>query len=503
MRRVILTLTLALVSSLCLAGALVHPGWAFFGYFLISFGRPGELDWSLLGRPLSLPLVAASLVGSVLHIWRHGYPKVSSIQMRILGLMLLHFYVSGKVLESPYLFLIGHSRPVKSFELWGKFDFYWKLFLVLWLASRTLLDLKWIHRMLLAFAACAGLLAVWANYHYFVLHTYPITGPGPPIGISSGVFADRNDFCILLSMGMVACWYMALLSKRWYFKGGWLAFLPFLLHAILLTESRGGLMGAGVGMFVCTWRSKYRWSLTLGGVFGLVLALLFFTNAALLERYGTIKNFEGDASAMGRLNSWNVGWRIMWGNPFFGAGLENYVELFYDYSDWKPRFATGNDGGQHLVQDVEYEIHRARQAHNMWVQRGGECGVVGIVLLAWLVLSVPFDVFRVRRWLAELRGRKALDDETYERARALANCLDGLMLPYLLTGFFLSMEDFEGLYLMALLTHCLTNWVRHVRDGAAAGQAPTGGPSASAGPDTSLPPPRRELPRAPRTLGGT
>ena len=483
----ILLVTFVLIGALGLLGLVVHPGWALFGYFLVSFGRPGELDWTLFGRQMSLPLVACALVGSVVHIVRHGYPKVGSMQLKLMALMLLHLYIAGKVLESPYISLVGHSRPVRSQDMWDKFDFYWKFFLVLFVGSRVLLDLKWIHRMLLAFALCGGLLGVWANYHYFILHTYPITGPGPPIGIPGGVFADRNDFCIMLSMSMVACWYMAVLTPRWLLKGVWLGFLPFIFHAILLTESRGGLMGAGVGMMACTWRSRHRWLLTFGGMAGLVVALLFFTNAALLERYGTIKNFEGDASAMGRLNSWNVGWRMMWGNPLFGAGLENYVELFYDYSDWRPQFTIGPDGTQHLVQDLEYEINRSRQAHNMWIQRGGECGVVGLALLAWFVATIPLDVFRVRRWLHELRGRNAIDADTAHKALALANCLDGLMLPFLLTGFFLSMEDFEGLYLVALLTHCMTNWARHVRENAP--QDVPRGPVTAA--PRRLPPPRR------------
>lgn len=469
--------TYALVAIFGLLGVVVHPGWALFGYFSVAFGRPSELDWSLFGKSLSLPLVGAALLGTGVHVLRHGWPKGGSLQMKLLTLMLVHFVVAALILQSSFVQLVGHSRPVRPQELWDKFDFYWKMYVVMWLGSRVLVDLKWVHRMIIAFALAGGGLAVWANYHYFVLHTYPITGPGPAVGIPGGLFADRNDFCILLSMSMVACWYAGMLSTHWLRRGAWLAFLPFLFHAILLTESRGGLMGAGVGLGVCAWRHKHRWLLTIGGTVGMALALLFFTNDALLERYGTIKNFEADLSALGRLNSWNVGWRMMWGNPLFGAGLENYTELFYDYSDWRPQWRVGTDGHDHLVMDDEYEVKRARQAHNMWIQRGGETGVVGLLILMWFIASVPVDVFRVRRWLTALRTRGALDDHAFEYAFTLANCLDGLILPYLLTGFFLSMEDFEGLYLVAMLAGCLTTWTRNARDAAdAADRARVGAP---------------------------
>lgn len=456
----------ALLGLFGVLGVFVHPGWAMFGYFAVAFARPSELDWSLFGRSLSLPMVAAAVLGTGVFVLRRGWPRGGSLQMKILTLMLVHFAVSGLILESSFVQLIGHSRPVRPAELWGKFDFYWKMYVVIWLGSRVLVDLTWIQRMLVSFSLCGGFLAVWANYHYFVLHTFPITGPGPAIGIPGGLFADRNDFCILLSMSMVGCWYMATLARNWAVRGAWLAFMPFLLHAILLTESRGGLMGAAGGLAVCAWRSRHRWLFTVGGAVGMAGALLFFTSASLLERYGTIKNYEEDASALGRLNSWNVGWRMMWGNPLFGAGLENYVELFYDYSDWRPTWRTGSDGHEHLVMDTEYEINRARQAHNMWIQRGGETGVLGLAILIWFIASVPVDAFRVRRWLTALRARGAIDEDTHEQAHQLSLCVDGLMVPFLLTGFFLSMEDFEALYLVAMLTGCLTTWTRRVTQAA-------------------------------------
>ena len=480
----ILWVTYAMIAACGLLGVAVHPGWSLFGYFVVAFGRPSELDWTLFGKSLSMPLVAATLIGAVVHALRHGFPRGGSLQMKLMGLMLTHFAVSGLVLQSSFVQLIGHSRPVHAQELWDKFSFYWKMFLVMWLGSRFLVELKWVHRSLMAFALCGGGLAIWANYHYFVRHTFPITGPGPAAGIPGGLFADRNDFCILLSMSMVGCWYMAMLSRRWYLRVAWLGCLPFLLHAILLTESRGGLMGAAVGLGICAWRNKHRWLLSLGGTVGLAASLMLFTSDSLIERYGTIKNFEEDASALGRLNSWNVGWRMMWGNPLFGAGLENYTELFYDYTDWRPRWKVGSDGLEHTVLDVEYEIKRARQAHNMWIQRGGEAGVLGLLILIWFIASVPVDVFRVRRWLSQLRSRGRIDDETHRYATELANCTDGLILPYLLTGFFLSMEDFEGLYLIAMVAGCLTSWTR--RQLAVVDQAARAARSVP-------PPPRREL----------
>lgn len=463
---VLLALVYAVVGIFGLLGVFVHPGWAVCGYFAAAFGRPNELDWSIHTARISMPMVAAAGIGAVFYFMRRGYPKVGSLQMKLITLMIIHMAVAGWILESSWVQVLGHSRPVQSADLWNKFEYYWKMYVVLWLTSRVVVEEGWVERLFGTFALCGGLLGVWANYHYFVLNTHPITGPGPPAGIFAGIFEDRNDFCLYLSMSMVACWYMAVLSKSLFWRAFWLAFEPFLLHAILLTESRGGLMGAALGIGVCAWRSKYRWSLTVGGVAGMALVLLFFTNDALLERYGTIKDYEGDASALGRLNSWSVGWRMMWGNPLFGAGLENYIDLFYDYSDWRPTWTTLEDGTPWLVQDVEYEINRARQAHNMWLQRGGETGLLGLAILAALVVSIPLAVRQARGWLTSLQHAGRISDERFDRLCNLTYAIDGTLLPYLLTGFFLSMEDFEGFYLVAVLCGAVVTLIRREYDAA-------------------------------------
>ncbi|MSP74206.1 MAG: hypothetical protein EXR76_18900 [Myxococcales bacterium] len=196
---------------------LVHLGWAIFGYYLAAFGRPNELDWTLADAQLSLPLVAAAVMGTVVQAMRHGWPRGRSTQLFVIVLMLAHFIVSALVLESSLAQLTGHTRSVDGDLMWGKIESFLKMGVLL------------------------------------VLHTHPITGPGPPLGMASGIFGDRNDFCMMLSMSIVMCWYMATLSRGLLFKLGFLAFMPFLFHAILLTESRGGLRGAGVGLLLLIW----------------------------------------------------------------------------------------------------------------------------------------------------------------------------------------------------------------------------------------------------------
>ncbi len=452
----------ALVALFCGLAIVAHPGWAFVGYYLGAFLRPNELSLNLYGVPLAMPLAAAALVGSVLWWFRKGYPRERAIQPIILLVMLGHFYLSAVLLESALAPVFGHERPVDSAALWRKFDIYLKMFLVIVIGSKALQSENWVHRILTTVGTAGAFLGGWANYHYFVLKTYPITGPGPAIGLGGGIFADRNDFCMFLSMSIIICWYLAFLTKRWWMRMVWLGTMPFLLHAILLTESRGGLLGAAIAFLYIAWRSKRRKLMFVGVTVGLAVALLFFTSDSLMARYGTISDYEQDASALSRLNTWRTGWRIMWGNPLFGVGLENFLEVFYDYSDYQPTWIL-KEGVWQIRADFDYEAFQARQAHNMWIQRGGETGVLGVLILLWFVVSIPVDSRRVRRWLVELKDIGKLDEARFRHALLLAYCIEGTLIPYLVTGFFLSMEDFEGLYVLGLVTACLTAWCRHLR----------------------------------------
>jgi hypothetical protein len=102
----------------------------------------------------------------------------------------------------------------------------------------------------------------------------------------------------------------------------------------------------------------------------------------------------------------------------------------------------------------------------MWIQRGGETGLLGLAILAWLVASIPLAVRQARGWLTALQRAGRLDDERFDRLRNLTYAIDGTLLPYLLTGFFLSMEDFEGFYLVAVLCGAVVALIRTEYDAA-------------------------------------
>lgn len=485
-------LCIVVVAGLAL---VVHPGWAVCAYYFVAFMRPQEQTWTLHNARLSMPLVAITLAASALWMLRTGLPKVKNLPVRLMIVMVGHMALAGLILGSEWGPFFGHSRPLDAASFWRKFDLYYKAILVVFVASRVITSPVWLHRCCIAFGAAGLYLSVWANYRYFSTGQAPITGPGPHIGLYTGIFQDRNDFGMMLAMTLVVVWYLSQASNRYWAKAAWLSAMPMAIHAILLTESRGAILGAGAAMAYISFRSKRRVLMGALSILGLAGSLLFFSSDRLLARYGTIGSYEQDSSALSRINTWRVGWRMMWGNPLWGAGLDNYTEVFYDYSDWQPKWSWVEYEGWQIVRDFDYDVHRAYQAHNMFIQRGGESGLLGLLIFLWILLSVPIDTQRVRRWMMNLKvHRPGFEPTEVERMIHISHLIQGVMLPYAATGVFLSMEDFEALYMFAMLSGGMTHVARQMKKRADAQPVPTPAPSTALvpieTPVPAFPPPR-------------
>jgi O-antigen ligase len=140
----------------------------------------------------------------------------------------------------------------------------------------------------------------------------------------------------------------------------------------------------------------------------------------------SIGNYEQDKSATGRIDSWQAGLAMMSASPLYGIGFKRYVQ---EYPNYSRTFA--------------------REAHNSWVQLGAESGLIAVGSHIMLVLLTITTLRRVRRRLP------LLPDETRPRSEALAGMYEAALAGYLVTGFFLSMEDFEFFYLLVGLAQIL------------------------------------------------
>ena len=118
--------------------------------------------------------------------------------------------------------------------------------------------------------------------------------------------------CILLWDGIRGRW-------RWFF----LALVPVIVHAVLMTYSRGAMLSLLVVSPLIAVRSQRRFQMA---VFGAVLffgAIPILAGPEIQARFLTLENNEEDDSANSRRGSWAAAWNMAKDNPIFGVGIRN------------------------------------------------------------------------------------------------------------------------------------------------------------------------------------
>jgi putative inorganic carbon (hco3(-)) transporter len=136
----------------------------------------------------------------------------------------------------------------------------------------------------------------------------------------SGIFADPNDLCVLMAVGL-------LLALYWLTEGSsgllarlfWLASLVLMGYAVSLTQSRGGLLAVLAGLAVLIRaRFGWRWAIFLG--LPLLMGLVLFVGG----RQTTLSTEQG--TGQDRIQLWSEGLQMVRSAPVLGVGFDHYTE---------------------------------------------------------------------------------------------------------------------------------------------------------------------------------
>jgi probable O-glycosylation ligase (exosortase A-associated) len=300
------------------------------------------------------------------------------------------------------------------------FDYWIKTFVFVWLVllwTQTEADLRRIFTVLVA---CFSLLALRAIYRYAVGY--------PEIAGLAGTMGDRNDFALHLAMVAPIAYFMAQITKTFAYKWFFALSAVLIITTVALTFSRMGFLLILVAAAMLWWSSghKVRNLIVFASIAGLLVAILPDT---YFDRMSTIRDYEGDASAMGRIIAWDAGLKMGIENPLTGVGLKCF-ELPHIYH----KYAAS--GPPHV-------------AHNAYVQLFSEAGAFS--LLFWLLLALNAAI--VARRLAA----RAPSIETRSYARAM---LHSIVL-YLIGCMFLNAAYFELPYIIFACILALKNLPQH------------------------------------------
>jgi len=207
-----------------------------------------------------------------------------------------------------------------------------------------------------------------------------------------------------------------------------------LFHALLATQSRGGLLGflAVASLFAYN-RVRSKVLLISGGAIS--LAVLFIV-AGISDRSSGGAAEEGiDESAMGRIYAWEAAWNMALDNPVFGVGISNfYYNYFYYSSHW--------DGQNHAV-------------HSTWFGVLAESGFVGLALFICLIVSTL---------IMSLKMLKTLNHDKHSPGiRVALNAAPAGIIGFIISGTFLTQGFIWPVYLQVALVIALKRYLDSIK----------------------------------------
>jgi probable O-glycosylation ligase (exosortase A-associated) len=292
------------------------------------------------------------------------------------------------------------------------------------------------------------------------LGVYAIKGGG--FAIASGgnhmVWGPENTFLAANnSIGMAHAMNVPLLiflsrgeSRRWLKWLMW-AMVFFSYPAVVCTFSRGAWIALGMVTVLLVMRSRHKFVIaTLAGI--LLLAILPVLPRLLPERvvsrYGTLKKYDQDSSALSRFWNWEMCKRVGMAHPLTGGGFDFYSLKIY--AKYYPEFLTAWPG-------------KVWQCHSMWFTMFAEHGFPGFILWIALIVSCFLSLHRLRR--------AAVGTARSGWIIGHVDMLESAFVAYMAAGSFLDIAYFDMFYYLVAVLIVLKE--RVLRDGLAAELSPS------------------------------
>ena len=405
MRDIVVVLIVIVFSFRALSAK--RPDIALNLYTWISLMNPHRLCW---GFATSAPLAQVAALATLGSLFISKDPK--RLPLNGPSILLLLFVIWMFITT---LFAMNPSAA------WVEMDRTWKtqlvtiLIMMIATSEERIRNLMWVITLSLAFFGFKG--------GIFTI----LSGGGARVWGPSGSFiAGNNEIGMALIMTIPLLRYLQLNIEDFRIRLGLAAVMVLSFFCVLGTQSRGSLLGmaAMVGFLVLKSRNKLPMLLLLAVSIPAVLA---FMPESWYQRMNTIKTYQQDASAMGRINAWHTAVNIA-KDRVLGGGYKclHKWQTFVEYAPNK---------------------HDVHDAHSIYFEVLGEHGFIGLflfILLAytsWRMASKTIVLARKRpemKWMGDL-----------------CSMIQVSIVGYFVNGLFLGMAMFDLYYdLIAVVVAC-------------------------------------------------
>lgn len=246
---------------------------------------------------------------------------------------------------------------------WDQLEKIGKIQLMVFLTAMIIKNRQQLHWMIWVIAASIGYYGVKGG-----IFTIATGGSFKVWGPESTFIGGNNEIALALIIVIPLIRYLHLQTERKWARLGLATAMVLSAIAAIGSQSRGALL-AILAMGIFLWlKSRQKAVIAIYAVIAIAIMVPLMPEQ-WYDRMNTIKNYQEDGSAMGRINAWHVAFNVA-KDRITGGGLEMFQPAVF--RQYAPNPTNVHD------------------AHSIYFQTMGELGFIGmglfvlIGLLAWL-----------------------------------------------------------------------------------------------------------------------
>jgi len=299
---------------------------------------------------------------------------------------------------------------------WVQWEKVWKIQLMVFLTALIIKERQHLHWMIWIIALSLGYYGVKGGI-FTIVHGGQFRVQGP----AGTFFGGNNEMALVLAMLIPLIRYLHLQATQQWVRWGLASAMVLSGVAAIGSQSRGGLLAmAAMGLFLW-FKSRHKFVMTLYMVIAVAIIASVMPQA-WYDRMNTIKTYQEDDSALGRINAWHTAFNVA-KDRVTGGGYETFrPPTFRQYAP-----------DPFMVHDV----------HSIYFEVMGEHGFIGFGMF---ILLAVFTWLRANQVIRECKK-----DPERKWAADLAAMIQVSLVGYGAGGVFLGLAYFDLTYHLMII----------------------------------------------------
>ena len=386
-----------------------HPHYGIYLWSWLGYMNPHRQAW---GFAYDMPFAMLAAIVTMVAYFLSKEPKRIAWTPEVIVLVIFNIWMFVTTIFSFYPDLA-----------WMQWDKVWKIQLMTLVTLMLITNRQRVNGLIWVIVISLGYYGVKGGV--FTIATggdFRVWGP-------AGTFiAGNNELALALIMTVPLIRYLHLQAKGKLERYGLAAAMLLMSVAAIGSQSRGALL-AIVAMGVFLWMKSRKKLVTGMYVLVSVAILAAVMPQSWYDRMHTIKTYEEDGSALGRINAWHTAFNVA-KDRITGGGFEMF--------------------GPSTFRTYAPEPFRVHDAHSVYFEILGEHGFIGLAL--WLLVAL----LAWRRASRIIRVCKNKPSQQW--AADLAAMVQVSMVGYLTGGAFLGLAYFDFYYHLVVILLVITKY---------------------------------------------